>query len=130
MLADSVCGSSCTDFNESFDRVLNELDFLKNKVQNLEVENQSAKIELEYFEAQNLILENKIENLEQKSVFPVPATCEEYRELGIHADGEYKIQPSRELEPFTVKCEFNETVAITVIEKEHENKEHSLFINL
>ena len=114
MLAESVCGSDCTDFNEAFDRVLNELDFLKDKVQNLE--------------AQNLILENKIENLEQNSLIPMPATCEEYRELGIRTDGEYKIQPSRELEPFTVKCEFNGTAAMTVIEKEHENKENSFFI--
>jgi len=57
VLADSVCGSSCTDFNESFNRVLNELDFLKNKVQNLE--------------AQNSILENKIKNLEQNSMLAV-----------------------------------------------------------
>jgi len=57
VLADSVCGSDCTDFNEAFDRVLNELDFLKDKVQGLE--------ERVYdLEAQNLILENKIQLLE------------------------------------------------------------------
>ena len=88
MLADSVCGGSCTDFNEAFDRVLNELDFLKDKVQNLEEK-------VDDLEAQNLILGNKI-------------------------------QPSRELEPFTVKCQFNGTEAITVVEKEHEKKEQSI----
>ena len=121
MLANSICVSSCVDFNEAFDRVLNELDFLKDKVQNLEEK-------VDDLEAQNLILENKIENLEQNSIFPVPATCEEYRELGMNADGEYKIQPSRELEPFTVKCEFNETVAMTVIAKEHEKKEQRVIL--
>ena len=62
MLADSVCGSDCTDFNEAFDRVLNELDFLRQKVQNLEEK-------VENLEEQNLILENKIENLEKNSIF-------------------------------------------------------------
>ena len=57
VLADSVCGSDCTDFNEAFDRVLNELDFLKDKVQNLEEK-------IDDLEAQNLILENKIQLLE------------------------------------------------------------------
>ena len=57
VLADSICVSSCTDFNEAFDRVLNEIDFLKDKVQNLEEK-------VDNLEAQNLILENKIENFE------------------------------------------------------------------
>ena len=57
VLADSICGSDCTDFNEAFVRVLNELDFLKEKVQNLEEK-------VDDLEAQNLILENKIQLLE------------------------------------------------------------------
>ena len=43
---------------------MNELDFLKNKVQNLEEK-------VENLEAQNLILENKIENLEKNSMLAV-----------------------------------------------------------
>ena len=66
VLSESVCGSSCTDFNESFDRVLNELDFLKDKVENLEEK-------VDNLEAQNLVLENKIQLLEVSYTLKVVA---------------------------------------------------------
>ena len=51
---------------------------------------------------------------------PVPASCEEYLSIGNVADGDHLIQPNRELEPFTVKCEFVNGTASTIIEKTQE----------
>ena len=51
---------------------------------------------------------------------PVPSSCEEYLQMGSIVDGKRLIQPSRELEPFTVECEFNNGTATTIIEKTHE----------
>ena len=51
---------------------------------------------------------------------PVPASCEEYLQMGSIVDGERLIQPSRELEPFNVECQFVNGTATTIIEKTHE----------
>ena len=50
----------------------------------------------------------------------MPATCEEYMQMGSTINGERLIQPSRELEPFNVECQFNNGTASTIIEKTHE----------
>ena len=50
----------------------------------------------------------------------MPASCAEYLQIGNAVDGEYLIQPSRDLEPFNVQCKFVNGTASTIIGKTHE----------
>ena len=43
--------------------------------------------------------------------------------MGEYNDGIYMIRPTRDLEPFEVTCNFDETEAVTIINKTHEKKE-------
>jgi len=53
---------------------------------------------------------------------PVPSSCQEYLEIGNPEDGEFLIQPSRDLAPFNVQCQFGNETANTIIEKTHSEK--------
>ena len=64
LLAASVCGSDCAGFNEAFDRVLNELEILKDSQQLLKDKVLFLEERVENLEAQNLILENQVQHFE------------------------------------------------------------------
>ena len=52
----------------------------------------------------------------------IPVSCQEYRDNGILLSGSYKIQPSTDVLPFDVECDFVEKIGKTIISKEHSKR--------
>ena len=52
----------------------------------------------------------------------VPGSCQEYRDNGILLSDRYKIQPSTDVAPFEVECDFVGKIGKTIITKEHSKR--------
>ena len=52
----------------------------------------------------------------------IPVSCQEYRDNGILLSGSYKIQPSTDVAPFDVNCDFVGKIGKTIITKEHSKR--------
>ena len=108
---------------DRFDALEDEVKTLKVRVNDLEAENleMAGKIEkLEVISTGNEVISDSFIQDDLNARVPVPSSCEEYLQMGSIVDGQRLIQPSQELEPFNMECQFNNGTATTIIEKTHE----------
>ena len=105
---EEVCGISCENFENLLSQLIEDIE-------NLKIENAEQTQQIKQLES-SLVDEN--------STLGYAASCEELSELGYSKDGIYQIQPSRELEPFNVRCKFSDSEhgTVTVLEKTHEKR--------